>query len=168
MMDPADIKWVGAAWKMRALDGLDPIFREPMTPDEFRRVFTWWTHQNFGIYGLGSNMQPELHGVGIWTILAKSKRGETEPIGFILGWVRGRVIEIGGMVWFPWASQRNIVEGTVNFFDKMRHEACLLEFAEEKDRDFFNMIARHGVIRRVGTSHEIYPGAKALVYESRT
>lgn len=167
-MEASDFAYVGAAWKMRALDHLDPLFTEDMTPDEFRQAFTWWVHHNFGIFSLGADMKPEVTGVGIWTILARSTRDREEPVGFILGWVRGRVIEIGGMVWFPWASRRNIIEGAVNFFAKMRHEACVLEHAEEKDRDFFNMICRHGVMRRVGTSHEIYPGAKALIYETRT
>jgi hypothetical protein len=96
-------------------------------------------------------------------------------IGFGTFWVRGRVIQTENFVWFDYASQRNILAATVNFLNEMRRSVhpdtgrkyVVLEFAEQKDEEFFNTICKYGVMRRTGTYMEIYDG-KACAYETRS
>ena len=74
---------------------------------------------------------------------------------------------IGDMLWFPWASPRNKIESAVYFFNRIRHEIQMVEYANEDAKPFFEMIAKHGVVRRVGTSYNVYPGTATAVFETR-
>lgn len=164
-MSPDDIKYVGAAWKMGALN-LDPIFDHDLTAEEFKALFQWYARTNYGVFQIDGDGLPVEAGLGAWTFIARSKRGKDEPVGFYLGWVRGRIIQTGAMIWFPWASHRNVIESAVNFFDKMRREHVVIDFAEAKDKKFFETICRHGVMRRIGTSYEVYPDDRCVVFET--
>jgi len=167
-MATEDMKFVYAAYKMGVLDEHDKLFLEEFDAIEFRRVFTWWTHTNYGLFSMTADLRPEINTVGVWTVVSKSMRSERGPVGLVFGWVRGRVIEVGGMAWFPWASPRNKLEGAVAFFDTMRREGFkVLEFSELKDKRFFESIARHGIIKRVGHVHKLFGDGDACLYETK-
>ena len=74
---------------------------------------------------------------------------------------------VGDIVWFPWSSPRQRIESAVNFFNEARKEIAFMEYARKQDKRFFEMIAKHGIMRRVGTSHNIYPDGPATVFETR-
>lgn len=151
----------------RVLVKQDPIFDEDFDAEQFKTVFTWWVHQNYGVFAVDGELHSSIKTVGMWTCFADSTRGQREPVGMIFGWVRGRVIQVGGMVWFPWASKRNIFECAVKFFVELGREFHVLDFAEMKDKVFFENIARHGILRKVGHMHGLYPDGPAVLFETK-
>lgn len=101
-----------------------------------------------------------------WVVIAHTKNGFV-PIGLALGgWApQGAFMIIIGIVWFPWASKRNIVEGTVGFFNDLRKQFKWMGFALNEHKKIYQVCCVHGVMRRVGTS---YMGDKhPAVYEGR-
>lgn len=62
---------------------------------------------------------------------------------------------VGQMTWFPWASKRNIYESSVNLITELRDHVDLILHVKNVDKDFAVMVAKHGVIRRVGTLYGI-------------
>lgn len=121
-----------------------------MKPAEFADLFLQYVAANYN---------------GAWVIDAETREG-VKPAGFIVAWVRGRVMEIGDMVWFPWATKRNVYESVVAFMERMRGDYVVLEFARMKDKKFFERVARHGVMRKVGHAHSIYEDGPAVVFET--
>lgn len=153
-----DVKYAWIAYKKGALADLGPKFADTgMSADQFKLAFE-------------VEVTTVYHGA--WTLLAGTSRGFM-PIGFVLGfWSHpdpryGVFMNVGAMVWLPIASKRNKIESAINFFNSIRGEIPMVEYAREKDKRFFEIIARHGVMRRVGTSHNVYPGEPAAVYETR-
>lgn len=107
---------------------------------------------------------------GSWTLLAESRKGYV-PIGLVLGfWSHPNprfapFMIVGDMIWFPWASDRNRIESSVAFFHRV--EVPMVEYAREQHKRFFEMICKHGIMRRIGTSFNVYPGESTAVYETR-
>lgn len=95
-------------------------------------------------------------------------------VGIGLFWLRDRCWQTENLIWFPWASTKNILASYVNFVNVMRNAEAdsgkyfILEFAQEKDQKFFDTVCSYGVMRRAGTMYEFYKGGKACVYESRS
>ena len=73
---------------------------------------------------------------------------------------------IGEIIWLPWSSARNRVEGAVKFFDELRKEAAAMMYTQ--DKRFFEILARHGIMRRVGTTHNVYADGATAIFETRT
>ena len=74
---------------------------------------------------------------------------------------------IGDMLWMPWASKRNKIEAAVHFFNTIRADIPMVEYANLEAKPFFEMIAKHGIMRRVGTSHNVYPGEPTAIFETK-
>lgn len=153
-LEKDDLKYLWAAYKKGAFD---QFISDDMDVEEFEKyVF--------------SDLLVRFH--NIWTLIAGTERGEM-PVGLVLGfWPHPDEFNVPFMildsfVWFPWASKRNRTEAAVNFINDARAEIPMLGFVRPDDMSFFNMIAKHGIVRRVGTSHEIFDG-KAAIYETRT
>jgi len=73
---------------------------------------------------------------------------------------------IADIVWFKWASARNRVESAVNFFKKVG--IPMVDYAQgEVNRKFFEMLAQHGIVRRVGTTFCVVKGEPVAVFETR-
>lgn len=95
-------------------------------------------------------------------------------VGFF--WPRGRILQTADLIWFPWASKRNVLESYLNFANEIRNTThpesgnkyVVLEFCREEGEKFFTQMCRYGVMRRVGTSHEVHPNEKTCVYETRS
>lgn len=108
---------------------------------------------------------------GAWVIFAQNKR-EYGPVGFVLGFwshpdtAKAPFMILGDMIWMPWASRRNRIEAAVHFFNVARNDIPMVEYAREKDKRFFEMIAKHGIMRRVGTMHNVYRGEQCAVFET--
>jgi len=137
---------------------IHPIFEQEMTQKDFKEAVEWFLASN--------NLTP-------FTFFAEVK-GKMQAVGTAFFWIRGRVMQTENLIWFPWAKKRNILESYVNFVTKMRstihpesnRTLMILEFALEKDKNFFDHVCSYGIMRRVGTSYEVYPDQKSCIYES--
>lgn len=109
---------------------------------------------------------------GAWTLMAQSRKGFL-PVGFVLAFYShpdprlSPFMILGDIIWFPWATARNKIEAAVHFFNCIRSSIPMVEYASEKNTRFFEMICQHGLMRRVGTMHIVYPGEKTAVFETR-
>lgn len=128
-----------------------------LDPDEFNEAFSAELENNY---------------YGAWTLFAETKRGFL-PIGMVFVFPSHPNPEmapfaiIGDMIWFPWASTRNKIESTVRWINDTRKEVPLVEYASLEHKGFFEVMAKHGIMRRVGTSHNVYPGQPTSVFETR-
>lgn len=152
--------YLWAAYRKGSFDIAHPVFKEHLTKDEFLEAVVWFMDEN------------RLAGF----IFMAEVSGKTQPIGLGLFWERGRILQTENLIWFPWSTKRSILESYVSFIANFRKEIheesgknyVILEFAQEKDRKYFDHVCRYGVMRRVGTSLEVYPDGKSCIYESRS
>lgn len=107
-----------------------------------------------------------------WTLFAEGTRGYM-PVGMVVAFAVHNYEDVAAyaiiahMIWFPWSTPRNRVEAGVNFFSEVRHETPLMEYALPGDEKYFKVMASHGVMRRVGTSYNVYKGGvPAAVFET--
>lgn len=147
-VDETHVRFAWAAYKTGGLDELN--LAEGLTPAEFQEAFADHVSQN---YDAG------------WAFYAPSKEGY-RPVGMVFVVFVRSLTFVGDMVWFPWASARNRLESTVHWFDQMRKQGGVTEYARAQDEAFFEMVAKHGVLRRVGLKYTIYDGEKAIEYET--
>lgn len=68
--------------------------------------------------------------------------------------------------WFPWASPRNKIEHGVNLINILKEKGLVLVIARMETKDFLVHVAKHGVLRRVGTIHGYFP-EDAVVFEGK-
>lgn len=150
-----DIIYLQAAYRTGSFSFLSNFIREGLQKDEFL--------SDLNIYMDVANLTPI------------SFYHKDKMIGIGLFNIRGRMFETSNLIWFKWASPRMVLEAYVNFVNNIRKEIhietggnyFILEYAEEKDAKFFDHICSYGIMRRVGTSYEVYPNKKCCVYESR-
>jgi hypothetical protein len=106
----------------------------------------------------------------LWTLLAETRKGFI-PVGMAFGfWPHPYVqhfMVLDTFEWFPWATSRNRIESAVNFISKTRTEIPLIGFVRQENKGFLEVLARHGLGRRVGTSHVVFAGEPASVWETR-
>lgn len=157
-MESEDVRYVFAGYRKGALASMGAAFADGrMQAAEFKAAFETEVLNTYD---------------AAWTLFAETALGY-RPVGFVLGhWPMKNVdhapfMIVGDMVWFPWASARNRIAAAVNFFNVMRDEVPMMDYARLKDREFFLVICRHGIMRQVGTSQNVYPGQPAAVYETR-
>lgn len=138
-----------AYYKAHLLGAFDIIgIPHGITLDEFRQCFADY-----------------LRAVGCTSVTFYTKvDGADLPVGVGIMWIRGRIIQNENLIWFPWASPRNILEGAINYFDTFRlcKESIsgayykVLEFAQEKDVKFFDRLVQMGILERVGVINDLY------------
>ena len=153
--------------------------------------FLWAAYQKGGLEVFGEGFEKpdgaswnveEFHDVFVslllntfhfaWIIKAPTVNHGHIPIGMTTAFwshhdeVRAPFVIIGEIVWFPWASPRNVIEGAVKFFDWLRRDFRAMMYTQ--DKRFFEIIARHGIMRRVGTSFNVYADGATAVFETRT
>ncbi len=147
-IEDADIKYAWAAFKHGALADVGLPDAE-IAPAEFKSKFEQWVLE---------------HCHAAWTLLAG------KPIGLVLGgWApSGGYMIIGAFVFMPWASKRTIIEATVNFVSEIRKEYPFMGYALPHHKRLYEVVARHGVMRRVGTSQIAIPGERCAVFETVT
>jgi hypothetical protein len=111
---------------------------------------------------------------GAWTLFAVTARGFI-PVGMVFAFhahfehAKSPFMIIGDIVWFPWASKRNRIEAAVNFLSVIRKQVPLMDFAHgETNRRFWDVMAKHGIVNRVGTTYNVVRGEKVAIYETRT
>lgn len=154
-----DVKYAWAAYLKGSLASMGgQLADEGMAAPEFKEVFEREILENYH---------------GAWTLFSQPI-GSGKPVGFLLGfWSHPNpkyapFMIVGAIMWFPWASPRSRIEAAVGFFNRVRKEIPMVEYASEEHKRFFEVIMRHGIMRRIGTSHNVYPGAPAAVFETCT
>ena len=90
----------------------------------------------------------------VYIFEALTKRGRI-PIGMVTGKFVGGMLWLGDAIWFPWASSRNKYESMVNLFNEVRKHYVGIFTCTLDDKTFYESIAKHGVIRRVGTLYDV-------------
>lgn len=148
-IEDADIRYSWAGYKAGRLAPMG--FAEGLKADQFKPAFEAFVLS---------------HTHAAWTIIAETKMG-LRPIGFAMGaWApQEAFMIITGIVWFPWASKRNIIEGTVAFFNRLNKQMGWMGFAATEHKPVYEVCMKHGIMRRIGTSE--LSGQRVAVYEAR-
>lgn len=158
-IEAEDIKYAWAAYKSGALkDMAGPFADLGMSADAFNVQFQ-------------AIVPTRYHGA--WTLLAETKKGFI-PAGMVFAFYSHADVAlspfmiIGDIAWFPWASSRNRIESAVNFFNTIRATIPMMDYAHGPiNRRFFDMICKHGVMQRIGTTHNVVKGEATAIYETR-
>lgn len=153
-IEDEDMKYVWAAYKKGALATMGQEFADGlMSADEFKVAFEKTVVERFH---------------AAWTIFAMTKKGFV-PVGIVFGaWApNAPYMIVSGLCWFPWASNRNIVESIVGFLNGVRKDFMLQFYALPEHKRTYEVCAMHGIVRRVGTSYVAFPGKPAAVFETR-
>lgn len=143
-----DVKYVWAAYKKGKLSGL-PL-QADLDAASFKNEFEKFVLSN-------------AHAA--WIIKLQTRQGLV-PAGLVLGQWGPSFMFITDIEWFPWATCRNIVEGTVYFFNELRKQFPVLGFSNDEHRPLYEACAMHGIMHRIGTSFGL--GEKMTVWEVRT
>lgn len=149
-----DLKFLWASYKKGALSSMGGAFANgDMSPEQFSQAFEN-AAQN---YSEG------------WVIIADTRKGSI-PAGLVLGKMDSLFpfMVIVGVAWFPWATKRNVIEGTVAFFDVIRKTMPSIVFAVAEHKRVYEVCCMHGIMRRVGTSQIAIPERAAAVFETRS
>ena len=99
-----------------------------------------------------------------WTVIAETPKGLL-PVGIAFGNWGPPFMIMNWMAWLPWASKRNIIEGTVAICNQLRKQFPLICMASDEDKKLYETCMMHGIVHRIGTSHSL--GVKMTVFESR-
>ena len=71
--------------------------------------------------------------------------------------------------WFPEATPRNRIELAVKFLVELKAEFLVLipaDTAKGREVAYFKHLCKYGLIRKVGTIREYFPGSKAVLFQS--
>lgn len=157
-MDVGDLKFVFAAWRMGKLDF--PTFRPDLDDVERASHATEFCRQLHEF--LVSNYHRQ------FALVANSSEGKL-PVGFALLFqphVGSSILIMGDIIWMPWASARNKLETVVHMMNALRRDSVVLEFSPPSEQPFWDHVCRYGVMRRVGTTFDIY-AEPAATYQTR-
>ena len=89
------------------------------------------------------------------------------PVGVIVTLTDGYRFEPHA-VWFPWASPRNKLEGTLKFLSQERKDRMGIIYLDMGQKRFLEQLARYGVVRRVGTVKSFFePGKDAVFFQTQ-
>lgn len=149
-----DLRYAWAAYKAGKLKDMGgPLSLEGMSATEFKAAFESFVLTEFD---------------AAWTMFAQTSKGFM-PTGFIFcSWApRSSYMIIVGVVWMPWASNRNIVESIVKFMQAAGKEYPMLGYALPEHKQLYEVCCMHGVMRRIGTSMIVFPSHSAAVFETR-
>lgn len=133
----------------RLQKGVFESIPEDLTPDEF--VF---------------EMSEEIGRVDkTYLAVGKTRRGEI-PIGVSIVNENGHLLEVHA-VWFPWASNRNVMEATARFLDEQRRHFTVLMPTLKQYRDNLAYHGRLGLVRSVGKIERYFPdGQTAYLFQT--
>lgn len=146
-IEDADVRYAWAAYKTGALTIIEP----GLSAEQFKPAFEQLVGTRYPV---------------TWVILVQTAKGFI-PAGIVFAASAplGAYLIIMGVVWCPWATKRNILEGTVAFFNRLRRETPWMGYATEEHRKVYEVCCMHGIMRRIGKSQEVYPGA--TIFEGR-
>ena len=157
--EDGDLRYVWAAYKKGALEPMaGPFASADMDAETFKQTFGETLLKRYDFE---------------WTLLAECARGVV-PVGMVMAFQGHKdpsiapFLVVGDIIWFPWASRRNKVESAVYFFTHARKIFPFIDYAHgEVNKRFFEMLSRHGVMRRIGTTFSVVKGEPVAVFETR-
>ena len=120
-----DIPWFWAGYRL----GGFPLVPDGADTEDFRRIM--------GRY--------EGH---VYTLLAPTKDEASAPVGLVVLIRKGQHVVEPHFTFLPWATCRNKVETTVNFFLRTRSKWTALVWGREDVDKFWLTVARYGVLVR--------------------
>lgn len=176
---------MAAKWRLKKTLARKPVFR-PIEQEDMKYI--WAAYRNGALETMGDDFKSaDLSAAdfaqrfeqeilanysGAWTMFAETKRGMI-PVGLALGFYSHHdqkfapFMIVGDLIWFPWSTHRNRIESAVNFFHRIRSTTPMVEYARGEYKRFFEMICQHGVMRRIGTTYNVYPNEATAIYETR-
>lgn len=153
-----DFRYFWAAYKKGSLASMGEKFAAgEMKVEEFNLAFASELEENYHRF---------------WTLLGETRKGFV-PVGVVLAfWSHpdpglAPYMVLNMMLWMPWASSRNKIESATHFLNAMRSQIPMIGFGRAADQKFFDVLLKHGIMRRVGTSFNVFPDGPAAVYETR-
>lgn len=90
-----------------------------------------------------------------------------KPMGMVFGQISGPMIMLGDMHWFEWATNRNKIECSIKLLNELRKTNVITMYSTFDDKKFYEHIAKHGILRRVGTLYGIYEDEPATFFQTR-
>ena len=134
-----------------------PLAEDGLTADQFKDAFEGVVLSRYH---------------GAWTMFAETIRGFI-PVGMVFAFYShtehhlSPFMIVGDIVWMPWATPRNKIESAVNFFNIIRGDIPMVDYAYgETNKRFFEAVMRHGIVRRVGTTYNIVRGEPVAIFET--
>lgn len=155
-MEDEDVRYSWAAYKKGCLkDMAGPLAEDGLSAEQFKAAFETVVIQRYN---------------GAWTLFAETPRGFL-PVGMVFAYyshpVASPFMIISDIVWMPWATGRNKIESAVNFFNATRNEIPMVYYAYgDSNKRFFEMLARHGIMRRIGITFNVMRGEPVHVFET--
>jgi hypothetical protein len=122
------------------------ILRDDLTRDEFSEA----------IYLLSKQKM-------LFAIKAPNKY----PVVGIAGMTPGEHCDQADAEWFPWATTRNKLEGSIRAILTLRDLSPFLIWANESQTEFLTHVARYGVLRRMGKFINTKTGKNMATFQSR-
>ena len=140
LLEEKDFKYLWAAYKKGAFGEIKDI-----TPKEFEIIVV-----------------NSLNYDDVWIL------EEPIPIGIVMGsYTAGPIEWIADVNWFPWATERQKLEHVVNFFNTMRKKRLLIWECKQKDKRFYEHIAKYGIIRRIGHFEGLIENEPVILWQTR-
>ena len=91
-----------------------------------------------------------------------------KPVGIVLSDVRNHLME-PHVIWFKWATPRNIYESSIHFINEIRKSYVMLFFTrKDADRSFWEATLKHGILKRVGKIEGYYENGDSMLYQSKS
>lgn len=147
----ADLKWLGAAWRRGALDGLGGPFAD----------------RSLGAADFLAEARAALGRAAALWMLEAPVAGKTVPVGLVVGAVAEHRLE-PHVYWFPWSSLRNRLECAVKFLNLARRDFLVIVVHRLDQARFFEAVAAHGLLKRLGVVPGYYADASpAMVWWGR-
>lgn len=136
-----DFRWLWAAYKKGGMDGIPP----DLDMDQFIAA----------AYGHLEKFTEQF--------IVETDR----PIGVIVTLTDGYKFEPHA-IWFPWASPRNKLEGSLKFLGTERKDRLGIIYMDIEEKRFLVQLTRYGVLRRVGTVKSFFePGRDAVFFQTQ-
>ena len=97
-----------------------------------------------------------------------SVRLENQPLAIVFGKDISRFVVMGDVVWWPKTSDRKKVESIAAVLNEVRKDRVGLIEAEYKDKKFYELLADHKILRRVGSLYDtIEKGSRTTFFQTR-
>lgn len=134
-IEDADVRYAWASYKL----GKFPIIADGLGAAEFKPTFERMVLSDYP---------------ATWVVSAETAKGFM-PVGIVFASFAplNAYLIIMGISWFPWASDRNKLEGVVAFFNMLRKQFSWIGYAKPEHKRVYEVCCMHGIMRRVGTVH---------------
>lgn len=100
-------------------------------------------------------------------VMESVNEGKRRRVGMLFSVLSGPFHLLGDVTWFPWATDRNKVETIVHFLNESRKENLMMWYCSYEDKRFYDHIARHGIIKRVGKISDLFEGGDVPFWQTR-